>query len=1260
MALRIQGLQLGNMSGGPVSISLDNLDDVSINAPVTSNYLRYNGVLGEWQNTSLDADVFNYLSTNLLSSGNITITPIVGPNTITLGLVLDSADIVTSLGYTPVDRAGDTMTGSLILNADPTVAFGAATKHYVDNVAAGLTIHPSCVTGTTAPLTAIYNNGAAGLGATLTGSGSLPSIGGYTAVDNDRVLIKNQVSAIENGIYVVTVSSPNWVLTRSSDFDGSPTSDITAGDLVFVQSGTLGGTQWVQVTTGVVDVGIDPIVFQQFSGPGTYSGGPGISVSGTTISNTGVLSVTGTAGQITASASTGAITLSLPSNISGLNSITAASFVGNSSSSTVLQTGRTFSLTGDATGTSATFNGSSNASIPLTLATVNGSPQTDSFRKVTVNGKGLVTATSAVTASDITSLVDGTYVNVTGDTMTGALLLSLAADSAQGVSITNSSTGTSAQARLVVNNDQADSLNIGVNSSGFTGSGSGSARESFIRSGLTSTGLYLNAQAGNIRIATNSVERLRFDTTGAWGLAGANYGTSGQVLTSNGSGTAPTWTSLSSVPTSTTAVNLAGGTTGQVPYQSSSSTTAFVTNAAGVLQAATSGAVPAWTTAPTLTGTNFTGIPNSATTATSANTASTIVSRDVSGNFSAGTITATLSGNASTATSLVTARNISATGDATWSVSFNGSSDVSGALTLSTVNSSPQTDALRKVTVNAKGLVTATSAVTAGDITPLVDGTYVNVTGDTMTGNLIGTAFRAAQGVPNSADLSTNGFAFGTDGDTGLFAPGAGSAAGIVSLYSNNTEVLQASATNGIIGRTFAQFEGGYLRVTQASTAQRLLIGNQDSGGVNNPGMIVGANGTVQLGYGNTWAGNGGTFTSTFQSASSGNTSFVTLTTSGLTVTGQSYFRNALPYAGFSSAATFDYTGSGTEFGITLRPASSSANTNAISFLSSSSTPASPVQLGAIQHLTSNSGLDLSGNWTVNGSSFITGANIASQSVSSANVLTTTRSISATGDANWSVNFNGSSNVSSGLTLATVNSSPQTDAFVKTTVNSKGLVTATSPVTSSDITGLLGSVYVLKTGDTMTGSLTISQGSASISINAVNASSRASTIFRSNGSNRWVVGKLNNAESGSNTGSDFNITRYDDSGNFIDAPVLISRSTGVVTMTSVTASSFNATSTVSVKEHVKDLSDNYLKRFDQLRPREYDRKDYAAHEFGFIAEEMEEIYPEIVSKDQVGKPTGIDYGKLSTILTAKVLEQQSEIDMLKEQVRRILGELSAR
>jgi len=107
----------------------------------------------------------------------------------------------------------------------------------------------------------------------------------------------------------------------------------------------------------------------------------------------------------------------------------------------------------------------------------------------------------------------------------------------------------------------------------------------------------------------------------------------------------------------------------------------------------------------------------------------------------------------------------------------------------------------------------------------------------------------------------------------------------------------------------------------------------------------------------------------------------------------------------------------------------------------------------------------------------------------------------------------------------------------------------------------------------------------------------------------------------------------------------------------VSATTFNATSTKRVKKEIKDLSKAYVAKFSKLKPREYDRKDYVAHEFGFVAEEMALIYPEIVGRDKAGNATGIDYGKLSTILTAKIQEQQALIETLQDQMSSVMEKL---
>lgn len=175
-------------------------------------------------------------------------------------------------GYLPL--SGGTMTGNLILNADPSTALQAATKSYVDMVAIGLNVQPACRVATTANLTATYSNGASGVGATLTNSGAMAaiSIDGVSLSLNDRVLVKNQSTTFQNGIYTVTTvgsGAANWVLTRATDYD--TTSEIQPGDFVLIVAGTVNTqTSWVQTAT-VTAIGTDAISFSQFTAnPSTF------------------------------------------------------------------------------------------------------------------------------------------------------------------------------------------------------------------------------------------------------------------------------------------------------------------------------------------------------------------------------------------------------------------------------------------------------------------------------------------------------------------------------------------------------------------------------------------------------------------------------------------------------------------------------------------------------------------------------------------------------------------------------------------------------------------------------------------------------------------------------------------------------------------------------------------------------------------------------------------------------------------------------
>ena len=166
-----------------------------------------------------------------------------------------------------VPVAGGTMTGNLILNGDPTIALQACTKQYADNIAAGGEYKAAVNAGSTTALTVTYSNGTAGVGATLTNAGAMAAfaVDGQTLAVGKRVLIKDQSSAFQNGIYVVTVAGSgavNWVLTRSLDYN-TP-AQIQPGDLVPIIAGTVNANTVYLETATVTTIGTDSITFQLF------------------------------------------------------------------------------------------------------------------------------------------------------------------------------------------------------------------------------------------------------------------------------------------------------------------------------------------------------------------------------------------------------------------------------------------------------------------------------------------------------------------------------------------------------------------------------------------------------------------------------------------------------------------------------------------------------------------------------------------------------------------------------------------------------------------------------------------------------------------------------------------------------------------------------------------------------------------------------------------------------------------------------------
>jgi hypothetical protein len=165
----------------------------------------------------------------------------------------------------------------LTVTNTPTNATDAANKNYVDNTVSGLAYKYAVAAATTANLTATYSNGTSGVGATLTNSGTQSAFAtdSYTASLNDRVLVKNQTTQSQNGIYTVTTvgtSSINWVLTRSADAD--TTAELNNAKTIVTNGTTLTATEWMQ-TTANPTIGTSNIVFTTASSGGTPGGSSG-------------------------------------------------------------------------------------------------------------------------------------------------------------------------------------------------------------------------------------------------------------------------------------------------------------------------------------------------------------------------------------------------------------------------------------------------------------------------------------------------------------------------------------------------------------------------------------------------------------------------------------------------------------------------------------------------------------------------------------------------------------------------------------------------------------------------------------------------------------------------------------------------------------------------------------------------------------------------------------------------------------------------
>lgn len=229
-------------------------------------------------------------------------------------LTLDDAKLATFAGaisvaghvtFEGVTSTGATGTGLLVFGTSPILTAAIlgsstattqapadnstklATTAYVDAAVLGQNFKEATKYATTGVLaTVVYNNGSSGVGATLTAAGlGAISIDGSTPSVGDRILVKNQVSTFQNGIYTVTIvgtAGTVFVLTRATDTN--TTGEFRTGDSNFNTSGTVNtSTTWAYTGVDSPVIGTDAITYAQTAGQGTVTSGNGITVTGLSV-----------------------------------------------------------------------------------------------------------------------------------------------------------------------------------------------------------------------------------------------------------------------------------------------------------------------------------------------------------------------------------------------------------------------------------------------------------------------------------------------------------------------------------------------------------------------------------------------------------------------------------------------------------------------------------------------------------------------------------------------------------------------------------------------------------------------------------------------------------------------------------------------------------------------------------------------------------------------------------------------------------------
>jgi hypothetical protein len=444
-------------------------------------------------------------------------------------------------------------------------------KAYADSIGSGINFHDACDYGTLAALspTATYNQpGGAGVGvnATLTGQTNIAlQVDGVTVAAGKRILVKNQASAFQNGVYNVTQqgdgSTVPYILTRAADYDtsGSGINEVQAGDFILILSSTLANTAWVQQTPAPINFGVTSISFTQFAAAAS-----GVSSFNTSL--TGLTPSTNTTGAVTLAGTLGVAS-------GGTGSTSQAGALTNLGAQAVLTTAAPLALTAGGTGTTSAIGALTNLGAQAALTTaaplalsVGGTGQTTAAAALTSLG-----AQPALTSAAPLAIANGGTGGINGDDAANNLgfpaqirpvasNVNLGAGTNSGYVFTSGTTTPSFVAHSILTvgdntlcSSAANTMNLGpwvVTTTGYQAvfvgtlaSGSTSLNIVSVTSGTVAVG-----QAIVIPNSTNTITIASFGTftvlagTGTVNLSGSITTTQSNVTMASGTGITPVYT----------------------------------------------------------------------------------------------------------------------------------------------------------------------------------------------------------------------------------------------------------------------------------------------------------------------------------------------------------------------------------------------------------------------------------------------------------------------------------------------------------------------------------------------------------------------------------------------------------------------------------------------------------------------------------------------------------------------------------------------